>query len=154
MRKHFELWIDFAKSLGIDLREEDMCFVYGATKTRDWTVAAFDGNSDNRGAAINVSLGYAGLGASVGLSMSTSNQSALSYSYRTGPSDSNRRYVLGQSHPAGSSSPSPTHSFPSSPLPSLLLSPLSPPEPPLPTSLEVQRTGTSLPLVKENIPTS
>ena len=71
MIKNVDSWLDFSKSLGLDIREQDLCFVTGMTKTKNWTVAAFDRNSKLKESSINVSLEYAGIGAGVGLSMSS-----------------------------------------------------------------------------------
>ena len=117
MTKNVNSWLDFSKSLGLDLDEQDLCFTVGMTKTKNWTVAAFDGNSEHKEAAINVSLGYSGIGAEVGLSMSSSSQTTPNYSYRT--NRSSRNYSPSKLPPPGSLLPSPPSSPSPSPSPSI-----------------------------------
>lgn len=84
MREHFPSWVEFSDHLGLDLRDEDLYFVYGTTKTSQWAVTAFKGDYKQKSGTISATLGsVAGAGAE--LSFSISNQTMPSCWHRVRP---------------------------------------------------------------------
>ncbi|KAI0696216.1 WD40-repeat-containing domain protein [Cerioporus squamosus] len=83
MRDNFESWLEFANasySWGLDLKEQDIIFVCGTTKTSKWAVAAFQGNRFRK--TEGFVTGDFGPFASVGLSINISNQILPAEHYR------------------------------------------------------------------------
>ena len=88
MRRHFSSWVEFANSEhGLGLKDEDIYFVYGTTKTSNWAVAAFNGNYKHESGTITANLGSLG-DASVDFSFSITNQNMSNCWHRTGRSNS------------------------------------------------------------------
>lgn len=86
MRENFHHWLNFANgedSYGLDLKEHDLIFVCGTTKTTRWAVAAFQGNTFRK--KEGHVTGDFGPFATVGLSVNISNQILPTNHYRTGP---------------------------------------------------------------------
>ena len=86
MRENFDNWFNFANgddSYGLDLKEHDLIFVCGTTKTTRWAVAAFQGNTFRK--KEGHVTGDFGPFATVGLSVNISNHILPTNHYRTGP---------------------------------------------------------------------
>ena len=86
MRENFYRWLNFANgedSYGLDLKEHDLIFVCGTTKTTRWAVAAFQGNTFRKKEG-HVTGDFGPL-ATIGLSVNISNQILPTNHYRTGP---------------------------------------------------------------------
>ena len=71
MRKHFMRWVQFSQKYGLGLKEHEVLFVSGVTKTTRWAVMAFQGNYRERQGQVSFDL--SGLGG-LSLSVSISNQ--------------------------------------------------------------------------------
>ncbi len=82
MREHFQHWMNFADKFGLDLKEEDLFFVSGTTKTCRWAVAAFQGQYKKKQGMVTADFSSA---AGLNLSVSISNQSLPQPYYGTGP---------------------------------------------------------------------
>ncbi|KAI0350573.1 hypothetical protein OH77DRAFT_1412848 [Trametes cingulata] len=83
MESHFDRWLEFANDrLGLGLREEQIMFVSGTTKTSRWGVAAFKGKARNKQGAVVGSLGSV---ASADFSMTISDAQLSTGHYRAGP---------------------------------------------------------------------
>ncbi|RPD70200.1 WD40 repeat-like protein [Lentinus tigrinus ALCF2SS1-7] len=86
MRDNLESWLEFANSTnswGLDLKEQDIIFVCGTTKTRRWAVASFQGSTYRK--KQGYVSGEFGPFANAGLSISISDQILPSSHYRHGP---------------------------------------------------------------------
>ncbi|KAL1943450.1 hypothetical protein VTO73DRAFT_4525 [Trametes versicolor] len=80
---NFDRWLSFANhTMGLDLREDDIRFVTGTTKTSQWALAAFRGSYKHKQGAFTGNL--AGVGAA-SFSMSISDQALPVNFYRVGP---------------------------------------------------------------------
>ncbi|KAI0673287.1 WD40 repeat-like protein [Trametes maxima] len=89
LRENLDKWERLANdTLGLELKQEDIYFVCGVTKTCRWAVAAFHGSQ--RGAEGSVSCDFGAL-ASANFSVNISNVSIPSGWYRNGPPHA-RRY--------------------------------------------------------------
>ncbi|TFK89205.1 WD40 repeat-like protein [Polyporus arcularius HHB13444] len=111
MRDNLESWLEFANAVyswGLDLREQDIIFVCGTTKTTRWAVAAFHGTSFRK--KEGYVTGDFGPFASAGLSINISNQILPAEHYRHGPRQprSMAPGVPSLTYP-GYSTPSPPH---------------------------------------------
>ena len=86
MRDNFEKWLEFANashSWGLDLKEQDIIFVCGTTKTSRWAVASFQGPIYRK--KEGYVSGEFGPFASAGISISISNQQLPAQHFRHGP---------------------------------------------------------------------
>ncbi|KAI1791420.1 WD40 repeat-like protein [Ganoderma leucocontextum] len=83
MREHFTRWVQFSEKYGLDLKEHEILFVCGMTKTARWAVAAFQGNYKKKQGTISADLGSAG---GLNMSVSISNQSLPQTHRKVGPS--------------------------------------------------------------------
>ncbi len=83
MREHFTRWVQFSEKYGLDLKEHEILFVCGMTKTARWAVAAFQGNYKKKQGVISADLGSAG---GLNMSVSISNQSLPQTHRKVGPS--------------------------------------------------------------------
>ena len=88
MRKHFASWVEFANAHGLGLRDEDLYFVYGTTKTSNWAVAAFNGNYKHNSGTITANFGSLAGDVGIDFSLSITNQNMSSCWHRTGRSQS------------------------------------------------------------------
>ena len=82
MREHFARWMQFSEKYGLDLKEHEILFVCGMTKTARWAVAAFQGNYKRKQGLISADLGSAG---GLNMSVSISNQSLPQTHRKVGP---------------------------------------------------------------------
>ncbi|KAI0651061.1 hypothetical protein C8Q79DRAFT_996631 [Trametes meyenii] len=83
IRTNFDSWLEFANDrLGLGLREEQLLFVSGTTKTRSWGVAAFRGKSRAMRGKV---VGNIGSLAAVDFSMTLSDTELSVSHYRAGP---------------------------------------------------------------------
>ncbi|KAI0369524.1 hypothetical protein BV20DRAFT_353149 [Pilatotrama ljubarskyi] len=83
METHFDHWLEFANDrLGLGLREEQIMFVSGTTKTSRWGVAAFKGKARNQQGTV---VGSFGSFASADFSMTISDAQLSTGHYRAGP---------------------------------------------------------------------
>ncbi|KAI1785149.1 hypothetical protein LXA43DRAFT_900376 [Ganoderma leucocontextum] len=108
MRANFDHWFEFANTtIGLGLRDEEILFVSGTTKTNRWAVAAFRGESRKTEGSFTANLGSLG---EASLSMSVSNETLPSRYYRAGPSrHASGAMLLPSVQPDGSeASPSPS----------------------------------------------
>ncbi|KAH9915957.1 uncharacterized protein BXZ73DRAFT_54081 [Epithele typhae] len=87
MRENFDSWMAFARQWGLDLRDEDLCFVYGTTKTAEWSVSAFHGQYKTRSGSIQANFASVG---SVGLSVDVANSTAPNCWHGVGPVNQER----------------------------------------------------------------
>ncbi|KAI0633111.1 hypothetical protein C8Q77DRAFT_1058568 [Trametes polyzona] len=85
MNTHFDSWLEFANDrLGLGLKEDQIMFVSGTTKTSRWGVAAFRGTrSEKRGTVV----GNFGPLATVDFSFSISDAQLSHSHYRSGPTE-------------------------------------------------------------------
>lgn len=85
MEAHFDRWLEFANArLGLGLKEDQIMFVSGTTKTSRWGVAAFRGATrEKRGTVV----GNLGPLAAVDFSFSLSDAQLSSTHYRAGPTE-------------------------------------------------------------------
>ena len=86
MQKHFASWLELANhKFGAGLKEDELLFVSGTTKTTKWAVAAFHGQFRSKQGSVSADFGgTAGIDFSVSISSET-----LPTSYcRTGPARS------------------------------------------------------------------
>ncbi|KAM5536971.1 hypothetical protein V8D89_009300 [Ganoderma adspersum] len=83
MREHFTSWVQFSEKYGLDLKEHDILFVCGTTKTARWAVTAFKGNYKKKEGVISADIGSAG---ELNMSVSISNQSLPQTHRKVGPS--------------------------------------------------------------------
>lgn len=85
MEAHFDSWLEFANArLGLGLKEDQIMFVSGTTKTSRWGVAAFRGATrEKRGTVV----GNLGPLAAVDFSFSLSDAQLSSTHYRAGPTE-------------------------------------------------------------------
>ncbi|KAH9851229.1 hypothetical protein C2E23DRAFT_247420 [Lenzites betulinus] len=83
MDTHFDRWLEFANDrLGLGLREDQLMFVSGTTKTSSWGVAAFRGATrEKRGSVV----GNLGPLTAADFSMSISDAQLSTSHYRAGP---------------------------------------------------------------------
>lgn len=83
MRAHFESWTEFANGkFGLGLKDEELLFVCGTTKTNRWGVAAFHGDYREKYGSLS---GNVGSSASLEFSLRISDAQLQSSYYRTGP---------------------------------------------------------------------
>ncbi|KAI9058611.1 WD40 repeat-like protein [Trametes sanguinea] len=83
VRENGEKWEQMANNiLGLDLKQEDIYFVCGVTKTSRWAVAAFHGSQRNAEGSISCDLAALG---SANFSMSISNLDLPNCMHRAGP---------------------------------------------------------------------
>ena len=82
MRANFAHWVDFADKYGLGLKEEELMFVCGTTKTSRWAVAAFHGQYKKKQGMVTADFSSA---AGLNLSVSISNQSLPQSYYGDGP---------------------------------------------------------------------
>ena len=107
MRANFAHWVEFENTtVGNGLREEEILFVSGTTKTNQWAVVAFCNESQKVEGSCSVNLGSLG---EASVSMSVSREKPRMEDYRIGPS----RRTAASGRPAadsdtGSPSPSPS----------------------------------------------
>ena len=94
MRVNFNSWVDYANgedSWGLELRDHDIAFICGTTKTTRWLVSAYQGDS------FREKEGYVsgdfGPFASANLSVHISDRILPTNHYRTGPSASQRPVI-------------------------------------------------------------
>lgn len=108
MRENFDSWFEFANAtLGLGLKEEDIFFVSGTTKTSQWAVTAFSGQSRTVEGSFSANLGSV---AEARISISASNTTLRPPYYGpTGPSrpTSGDMLLLGV-QPDTQASPSPS----------------------------------------------
>ena len=83
MREHFTSWVQFAEKYGLDIKEHEILFVCGTTKTARWAVTAFKGNYKKKEGVISADIGSAG---ELSMSVSISNQSLPQTHRKVGPS--------------------------------------------------------------------
>ena len=70
MRQHFAHWMDYAnEKYGLELKEQDIMFICGMTKTARWGVAALQGNYKKKSGSVTADLSsVAGLNMTVSIS--------------------------------------------------------------------------------------
>ncbi|KAI0743147.1 WD40 repeat-like protein [Daedaleopsis nitida] len=90
IREHFDNWLEFANNKwGQDLKEEEIRFVCGTTKTSKWAVAAFHGQFKKKQGSISADLSsVAGLNVSVSISDEVLPQSYYNNGPRRRPASS------------------------------------------------------------------
>ncbi|KAI0350495.1 WD40 repeat-like protein [Trametes cingulata] len=115
LRANIDKWERYAnETLGLELKQEDIYFVCGVTKTCRWAVAAFqDSQYDAQG---SIACDFGAVGANI--SFSISNTSAPGGWYRAGPPQT-RMHPLAPTLSAPAAVSSSTHSSSTSPAPSL-----------------------------------
>ena len=59
--ENIKSWVDFADQFGLELREHDIYFVYGTTKTIAWAVSAFSGEYKDKTGVIRVKAALNGV---------------------------------------------------------------------------------------------
>ncbi|CDO76417.1 hypothetical protein BN946_scf184925.g4 [Trametes cinnabarina] len=107
LRENVEKWERMANDvLGLDLKQDDIYFVCGVTKTSRWAVAAFHGSQRNAQGSITCDLTAL---ASANFSMSISNLDLPNCMYRAGPPK-----ARSNSHSSSHSVPVPLSDFMSS----------------------------------------
>lgn len=80
---HFDRWVEFANNrLQLGLKEDQIVFVSGTTKTSRWGVAAFSGSAREKKGTISCNLGSL---ATIDFSMSISDAQLSTSHYRAGP---------------------------------------------------------------------
>lgn len=83
MRKNFPQWSELANSrFGLGLKDEEIVYVSGTTKTTKWAVAAFHGEYRRKEGSITADFGAL---AGIDISVSISDEMLPSSYYRTGP---------------------------------------------------------------------
>ncbi|PIL35942.1 hypothetical protein GSI_01602 [Ganoderma sinense ZZ0214-1] len=83
MRKNFPQWSELANShFGLGLKDEEIVFVSGTTKTSKWAVAAFHGEYRRKEGSITADFGSL---MGIEISVSISDEMLPSSYYRTGP---------------------------------------------------------------------
>ncbi len=83
MRTHFDSWLEFANSrFEIGLKDEELIFVCGTTKTSRWGVAAFHGDYRSKDGSIAANIGSL---ASVEFKIRVENAKFQSSYFRSGP---------------------------------------------------------------------
>ena len=112
MRTYFKSWTAFSDALGFDLDDEDIYFVYGVTRTRNWAVAAFRDSYERTDVTVSGTLGWTGGGAGTHFSIGASNQTFSDCQYRVGPSSSERGTPSLLSPPPSPRSSRPLEDFP------------------------------------------
>ena len=134
MRRNIHSWLEFAiNRWGLNVRDEDLLFISGHTKTSRWAVAVFQGAFQQKEGHIT---GDFGPFASSGISVSISNQTLPSDHYRSGPFAPS---------PGPSNSPLPLEDESSSPSSTRPVSPDSPTSPLSTTSPTSSTARTSAP---------
>ena len=84
IRANFDEWVEFANTtLGLGLKDDEILFVWGTTKTNQWAVTAFRGEQHQAEGSFAVNLGSLG---EASVMVSTSTETLPSRYYRTGPS--------------------------------------------------------------------
>lgn len=97
MRTHFDRWLEFANSrFEIGLKDEELIFVCGTTKTSRWGVAAFHGDYRAKDGSIAANIGSL---ASIEFKLRVENATFQSSYFRSGPPE----YPIGTSSPVGTS---------------------------------------------------
>ncbi|KAI1791429.1 hypothetical protein LXA43DRAFT_865431, partial [Ganoderma leucocontextum] len=82
MREHFPRWMEFSDKYGLGLKDHDLFFVCGMTKTARWAVAAFQGDFRRKEGTFFADLGSGG---GLNMSVSISNQSLPQTHRKVGP---------------------------------------------------------------------
>ena len=83
MRRHFPQWSELANSrFGLGLKDEEIVYVSGTTKTTKWAVAAFHGEYRRKEGSITADFGSL---MGIDISVSISDEMLPSSYYRSGP---------------------------------------------------------------------
>lgn len=83
VRQHHKSWFEFARSLGLDVKPEDIILVSGWLKTTEWAVAAVLAEGKAHAFSLNVDPGSSIVQARLDIEHSTNHK--LSTSHRKGP---------------------------------------------------------------------